>query len=107
MCSTLYKLRAKLFEFACVLFSTIVALRLHWSLAGSCAALINEARPLPRKEVNVMKPLIAMMALVVGLTFVGVTFVQADEKAAPAAPAAGKKEEKKVEKKTETKTEKK
>ncbi len=55
-----------------------------------------------------MKALVAMMALVVGLTFVGVTFVQADEKAAPAAPAAaGKKEEKKVEKKTETKTEKK
>jgi len=53
-----------------------------------------------------MKALVAMMALVVGLTFVGVTFVQADEKAAPAAPA-GKKEEKKVEKKTETKTEKK
>jgi hypothetical protein len=68
--------------------------------------LLIEARSFPRKEVNVMKALVAMMALVVGLTFVGVTFVQADEKAAPAAPA-GKKEEKKVEKKTETKTEKK
>ena len=50
-----------------------------------------------------MKALVAMMALVVGLTFVGVTFVQADEKA----PAAGKKEEKKADKKTETKSEKK
>jgi hypothetical protein len=68
---------------------------------------MNEARSLPRKEVNVMKALVAMLALVVGVTFVGVTFVQADEKAAPAASAAGKKEEKKVEKKTETKTEKK
>ena len=57
-----------------------------------------------------MKALVAMMALVVGLTFVGVTFVQADEKAAPAAPAApaaGKKEEKKADKKPETKSEKK
>jgi hypothetical protein len=57
-----------------------------------------------------MKTLVAMMALVVGLTFVGVTFVQADEKAAPGAPAAGKKEEKKAEKKPEkpeTKSEKK
>jgi hypothetical protein len=54
-----------------------------------------------------MKTLVAMMALVVGLTFVGVTFVQADEKAAPAAPAAGKKDEKKAEKKPETKSEKK
>lgn len=54
-----------------------------------------------------MKALVAMLALVVGLAFVGVTFVQADEKGAPAASAAGKKEEKKVEKKTETKTEKK
>lgn len=52
-----------------------------------------------------MKTLVAMMALVVGLTFVGVTFVQADEKAAPA--AAGKKEEKKADKKPETKSEKK
>jgi uncharacterized protein HemX len=68
---------------------------------------MNEARSLSRKEVNVMKALVAMLALVVGLAFVGVTFVQADEKAAPAASAAGKKEEKKVEKKTETKTEKK
>jgi uncharacterized protein HemX len=68
---------------------------------------MNEARSLSRKEVNVMKALVAMLALVVGLGFVGVTFVQADEKAAPAASAAGKKEEKKVEKKTETKTEKK
>ena len=39
-----------------------------------------------------MKTLVAMLALVVGVTFVGVTFVQADEKAAPAASAAGKKE---------------
>lgn len=54
-----------------------------------------------------MKTLVAMMALVVGLTFVGVTLVQADEKAAPAAPAAGKKDEKKAEKKPETKSEKK
>lgn len=57
-----------------------------------------------------MKALVAMMALVVGLTFVGVTLVQADEKAAPAAPAAGKKDEKaekKAEKKPETKSEKK
>jgi len=57
-----------------------------------------------------MKALVTMMALVVGLTFVGVTFVQADEKAAPAAPAAGKKDEKaekKAEKKPETKSEKK
>ena len=69
--------------------------------------MINEARSLPRKEVNVMKAIVAMLALVVGVTFVGVTFVQADEKAAPAASAVGKKEEKKVEKKTETKAEKK
>ncbi|WP_447985523.1 hypothetical protein [Nitrospira sp. Nam74] len=54
-----------------------------------------------------MKALVAMMALVVGLSFVGVAFVQADEKAAPAAPAAGKKEEKKADKKPETKSEKK
>ncbi|HKN87782.1 MAG TPA: hypothetical protein VJV04_13050 [Nitrospiraceae bacterium] len=54
-----------------------------------------------------MKALVAMLALVVGLTFVGVTFVQADEKAAPAASAAGKKDEKKAEKKPETKSEKK
>ena len=54
-----------------------------------------------------MKAIVTMLALVVGVTFVGVTFVQADEKAAPAASAVGKKEEKKVEKKTETKAEKK
>lgn len=54
-----------------------------------------------------MKALVAMMALVVGLSFVGVTFVQADEKAAPAGAAAGKKEEKKADKKPETKSEKK
>ena len=51
-----------------------------------------------------MKTLVAMMALVVGLSFGAATFVQADEKATPAAPpAAGKKDEKKVEKKPETK----
>lgn len=54
-----------------------------------------------------MKTLVAMMVLVVGLTFGAVTFVQADEKAAPAAPAASKKEEKKAEKKPEAKAEKK
>lgn len=54
-----------------------------------------------------MKTLVAMMALVVGLTFVGVTFVQAEGNAAPAAPAAGKKDEKKADKKPETKAEKK
>ena len=41
-----------------------------------------------------MKTLVAMMALVVGLSFGAATFVQADEKATPAAPpAAGKKDE--------------
>jgi hypothetical protein len=68
---------------------------------------MNGARSLSRKEVDVMKTLVAMMALVVGLTFVGVTFVQADGNAAPAAPAAGKKDEKKADKKPETKAEKK
>jgi hypothetical protein len=54
-----------------------------------------------------MKTLVAMLALVVGMTFVGVAFVQADEKAAPVAPAAAKKDEKKAEKKPEAKSEKK
>lgn len=55
-----------------------------------------------------MKTFVAMMALIVGLSFGAATFVQADEKAMPATPpAAGKKDEKKADKKPETKTEKK
>lgn len=55
-----------------------------------------------------MKTAIAMMALIVGLSFGAATFVQADEKATSATPpAAGKKDEKKSDKKPETKTEKK
>ena len=54
-----------------------------------------------------MKAFVAMMVLFLGLTFGAATFVHADEKAAPAAPAAGKKDEKKAEKKSETKSDKK
>jgi hypothetical protein len=36
-----------------------------------------------------MKALVAMLALIIGLTFGAVTFVHADEKASAPAPAAG------------------
>jgi hypothetical protein len=36
-----------------------------------------------------LKALVAMLALIIGLTFGAVTFVQADEKASAPAPAAG------------------
>ena len=52
-----------------------------------------------------MKTMFAMLALVVGLTFGAVTFVQADEM--KPAPAAEKKADKKAEKKDEKKAEKK
>lgn len=49
-----------------------------------------------------MKALIAVMALVIGLTFGLSTFVQADEKK-PAPTTTEKKDEKKTDKKTEKK----
>ena len=52
-------------------------------------------------DLNMMKAMFAVLALVLGLTFGATTFVQADEK--KAAPAAEKKEEKKAEKKEEKK----
>ncbi len=46
-CAPLGTQRAKRFEFAWVLFSSFVALRLHYPQPRSCAAFITEARSLP------------------------------------------------------------
>jgi len=56
-------------------------------------------------ENQMSKMLVAMLALVIGLSFGAVTFVQADEKAAPApaAPAAAPAEKKAEAKKDEGK----